>query len=189
MPNATRSPRAEGAPSRYSELLHELEAYDFDLVHELDEVVGERIAEAQDKVAADLEARMSAVEKKLVGYIAELLEAENRRSGTPETVARAHRFELIDQTGKVRAVLGDRIEHGGVGLAIYDDDGDSRAILHISEPSDEESDSGGVSLYLYSRDGRSIAALEAQDGAPFLRCERDDLAENGGWSERFPPGR
>ena len=59
-------------------------------------------------------------------------------TGAPPEVVQAHRFELLDRTGRVRAVFGEQpnyVEDGGpiIGLCLLDAEGNRRAYLSLDD--------------------------------------------------------
>lgn len=57
--------------------------------------------------------------------------------GKAATVVTAHRFELVDPTGRTRAVLGDTAVPGDdrwtPGLSLFDDDGTVRMCVELTD--------------------------------------------------------
>ena len=131
MPNATRSPRADGA-SRKAQLTGDPysiyraglaameETFGTDFMVRFDDAVGERLADAEDHGARltpeALDKRLSALEAKAAGS---------------EEVVRTRRLEVVDSQDRVRAVIGGPEDL--FGLTIYDENGAERIFLHFTE--------------------------------------------------------
>ena len=76
-------------------------------------------------------------------------------------VMRAERFEVVDSTGRARAVFGER-SNGELGLAVFGKDGGVRAMLAVIAD-------GSTELALRDQRGRVRAALSVwPDGTPRL---------------------
>ncbi|NIM07408.1 MAG: hypothetical protein GTO55_11820 [Armatimonadetes bacterium] len=67
----------------------------------------------------------------------------------PEVV-RAHRFEVVDDAGRVRAALG--VRHDGIGLFLFDKEEKQRILMTVTED-------GGQWLLLSDEEGHPRAAL------------------------------
>ena len=104
---------------------------------------------------------------------------------TPEEdVVRATRFELVDASGNVKAVLG-QVESGNPGLVLYGANGERRAALRVMGDDTAR-------LHLFHRDGspRAWMALD-WTGKPALTLFGEDmrprasLATMSDWSTRL----
>lgn len=73
-------------------------------------------------------------------------------------VVRASRFEVVDESGAVRAALG--LDATGPSLALYDTRSRPAALLQVSP--------GGTDLVLCDRDGTLRTQLQAHQDGPFL---------------------
>jgi hypothetical protein len=72
---------------------------------------------------------------------------------SPAEVLRAKRVEIVDDEGKVRAVLGTR-EEGIGGLSVYDESGRVRARLEAGEIPEQ-----GSGLSVFDTNGKPRASV------------------------------
>jgi len=84
-----------------------------------------------------------------------------------DQVVRARKFELVDQQGRVRGVLGD-LGFGSVGMSVRDSDGTMRVGLSVLPD-------GKAVVSFYTKEGRPGAALGiGPDGNPTMLLARGD---------------
>src|SRR5215210_169325 len=88
------------------------------------------------------------------------LEGKSQEGASPTEVLRTRRLEIVDEKGKVRAVLGAH-ENGSVGLDVFDNAGKIRASYSVAD--DAETSASGVQFF--DADGKMRAHMTVRDDA------------------------
>lgn len=86
-----------------------------------------------DPEVAALAETLAGLDNEALAAVRRMLAAADRAA--PEPLVRARRFELVDDYGRVRAVVGDVDPSGGEsyapGFALYSDEGKERVALFL----------------------------------------------------------